>query len=989
MRKALLALSVLTLIALSCVGKLGLNLSEDPAIKSLKAYDEVDVNKWGQTELSIAQGEAILLIPLYPKGFLYPVKGKIGDSPAFEALDVDNEQIYVAPSSGKLRIGLDQLPQTPVPVGLFIFKGPDLDSIIMDLAYVQSRNPEAGFVNLALALLLKKQGEALALDQRYEEALSTFDRSLSAFQKVDAKLYSATISRLYKQKSNLYKMRGDFQQFEMNINKSMEALMVASAYYEKLSESRYSFLRFLTAEERFILLTKSNFFKVQNLTTPDWMEYGPNISLAYTSLGSFYYEAGDLQISLKYFDRAIEAAKRLNNRRSRLYAQFQLAQRYHILGLYELAEKNYLEALKYCDLRRHFDNVNFQLAMLRLKMGRIKTVNEFLRAVPARSTFTIRYLTRIGLANIYIKEKQYQKAIQELEPLQFNGPYTTNTYVPLATVAQVGGSLMQSYAKVGRVADAHRTMAELESLLEKHGKPASVQFAYLNRKAEASRELGINPVEPLREAISCLEEIRPTAAASMEYEFWENRIYAYNNLIDELQRQNDFVQALEIAEKARSRRFLDYLGMKKLGVKSSGAAVMAQQADSIMDSLSLIEKDMVEAAQAAGIKVRNVYQEGTRYTKQLENYRSKLQGVAKTDTQFGVARNIIPVSPEEIQKKLTADTTILEYYLTDGALYTWVMDRNNLNLVKQDISASEMKDLVGAFRENLFSDLLNRGVTGIKKPGKEIPNAPQKLYDLLISPVKQHIRTNKLCIVPYGILNYLPFQGLHDGKNYLIEQYAISYIPSLSVLEFLAKGEQKENYRILALGNPDLKDRDLDLPATEKEVEAIKGIFPSTEIFKREKATKGAVKKRASQFDIIHFASHGEYVPENPLASCIRLAPENEDDGRLEANEIFDMDMKADLVVTSACQTSIGQIGKGDEVVGLTRAFLYAGASSVLGSLWSINDEATSVFMKEFYPNLKTMDKAKALQHAQIKMIRSKDYSSPFYWAAFNLTGSF
>ena len=98
--------------------------------------------------------------------------------------------------------------------------------------------------------------------------------------------------------------------------------------------------------------------------------------------------------------------------------------------------------------------------------------------------------------------------------------------------------------------------------------------------------------------------------------------------------------------------------------------------------------------------------------------------------------------------------------------------------------------------------------------------------------------------------------------------------------------------------------------------------------------------------------------------------------------------MKADLVVMSACQTAIGQIRRGDEIVGLTRAFLYAGSNAVLGSLWSVSDVATSVLMKEFYSNIKDLDQAEALRKAQLMMIRSERYNAPFYWAAFSMTGS-
>ena len=216
------------------------------------------------------------------------------------------------------------------------------------------------------------------------------------------------------------------------------------------------------------------------------------------------------------------------------------------------------------------------------------------------------------------------------------------------------------------------------------------------------------------------------------------------------------------------------------------------------------------------------------------------------------------------------------------------------------------------------------------------------MYDILIAPIEAHISTPKIGIIPYGVLNYLPFQALYDGNRYLIEKFTISYIPSLSILPFIQQNDQDESPRILAFGNPDLGNAALDLPATEKEVASIKSIFPAADILKRQNASEAKAKQLAGRFNLVHFASHGEYVPEVPLAFCLRLTPGNGEDGRLEAKEVFDLELEAHLVVTSACQTAIGKINQGDEIVGLTRAFIYAGTHSVLGSLWNISDDATA-----------------------------------------------
>ncbi|MBI3599737.1 MAG: CHAT domain-containing protein, partial [Nitrospinae bacterium] len=142
-------------------------------------------------------------------------------------------------------------------------------------------------------------------------------------------------------------------------------------------------------------------------------------------------------------------------------------------------------------------------------------------------------------------------------------------------------------------------------------------------------------------------------------------------------------------------------------------------------------------------------------------------------------------------------------------------------------------------------------------------------------------------------------------------------------------------------------------------------------------------------FDIIHFATHAEFSDIDPMYSNIRLAGDNKEDGRFESAEVFSLNIKPYLVVLSACKTGLGTITSGDEIIGMNRAWIYAGTPSVISSLWSVSDISTSFLMEEFYKNLKGKPKDEALRDAEISLIKSKDYSHPFYWAPFYLTGDF
>ncbi len=262
------------------------------------------------------------------------------------------------------------------------------------------------------------------------------------------------------------------------------------------------------------------------------------------------------------------------------------------------------------------------------------------------------------------------------------------------------------------------------------------------------------------------------------------------------------------------------------------------------------------------------------------------------------------------------------------------------------------------------------------------------LYDILIKPIAPYLNKKKIGIIPHGILHYVPFAAL-KGDRYLVEDYILFYLPSATVLKFCRVKEKEFGGKILALGNPDLGNNKLDIPFALNEVKAIKKLYPDSTVLVRKSATRSAFERLSGSYDGLHFASHGIFDANRPLNSALLLSPEGSDNGRLTVNEIFDLDLDASLVTLSACQSGVSRIRAGDEMMGLPRAFIYAGAPSVVASLWNVNDEATAILMEGFYKNLRSTEKADALRKAQISMIKDPKYKKPFYWAAFSLTGDY
>ncbi len=178
----------------------------------------------------------------------------------------------------------------------------------------------------------------------------------------------------------------------------------------------------------------------------------------------------------------------------------------------------------------------------------------------------------------------------------------------------------------------------------------------------------------------------------------------------------------------------------------------------------------------------------------------------------------------------------------------------------------------------------------------------------------------------------------------------------------------------------------MDLPNAQTEAVKVAAMFPDSRALLRADASKSAVKELGSGFSMLHFATHGRFDAQKPLRSGLYLAKGSESDGVLTVSDLYSLRWDVDLVTLSACETGLGKVSNGDDVIGLTRGFLYAGARSIVASLWEVDDAATAQLMESFYRNLASHDKREALRLAQIET--RKQFPQPWYWAAFNIVGS-
>lgn len=370
----------------------------------------------------------------------------------------------------------------------------------------------------------------------------------------------------------------------------------------------------------------------------------------------------------------------------------------------------------------------------------------------------------------------------------------------------------------------------------------------------------------------------------------------------------------------------------------------------------------------------------------LQTIASRRDDLASLVPGRGAARGLA-----EIQDLLDDETTLVVYHiLSDDGSLAFVLARESFTVVA----------LPEATPENLRTAL--RGLHAWLNLDDAHPQSLRDLYTWLVAPLTGHLRTPTIGIVPHQLLHYVPFAALTDGETYFGEQYALFTLPSASTLPFIqenakqAKADGRES--AIVIGNPTAGDYDLvaslsaerdslgNLPFAEEEARTVAALC-GVEPLLRQDATEGTVRARASRADILHLAAHAKFNPVAPLSSLIALAPDDDYDGWLTVSEVYDLDLhQTDLIVLSACETQLGDLSAGDELVGLTRAFFFAGTPTVLASLWSVDDAATGELMVSFYQHWQQgMAKAEALQAAQAGV--RENHSSPFYWAAFVLNG--
>ena len=332
-----------------------------------------------------------------------------------------------------------------------------------------------------------------------------------------------------------------------------------------------------------------------------------------------------------------------------------------------------------------------------------------------------------------------------------------------------------------------------------------------------------------------------------------------------------------------------------------------------------------------------------------------------------------------LQAMLKADEVVVAYHALPDRLVAWVLSSEGVREATLPVAVkrADLARLVDAYRDALIN----------LKPAMDVGD---KIGTLLLAPLD--IPAGKrIIIVPHGPLHYLPFQALRLDGQYLIERNPISIAPSISIAARLAERTPTVAAQLVAFGNPTINPDVADpLPGAEREVHALSQQFPGATLFFKEQANKTNFQGSAPTARLLHVAAHAVADTLDPLHSKVLLADENGQPNYLEAKDVMGMDLKGTaLIALSACESGLGRVEDGDEVLGFTRSFLSAGTSTLLASLWPVSDAATETLMTTLYDDLAKGEQVQdAMRDAQRAVLANPETAHPFFWAPFNLIGN-
>ncbi|MFB2936905.1 tetratricopeptide repeat protein [Aerosakkonemataceae cyanobacterium BLCC-F154] len=758
-----------------------------------------------------------------------------------------------------------------------------------------------------------------------------------------------------------------------------------------------------------------------------------------SNIGLVYNSLGEKQKALDYYNQALPLSRAVGDREGEATTLNNIGLVYDSLGEKQKALDGYNQALPlYRAVGNRggeattLSNIGYLYDSLGEKQKALDYYNQALplyRAVGDRNgEATI--LNNIG--SMYQSLGEQQQALNYL-----------NQALPLyravgdrsgeATTLNNIGSVYYLLGEKQKALDYYnRTLPILRAVGDRRTEATTLyNFASLKRsqgnltEALTDIEAAITIVEDLRTKIGS-QELRQSYFATVQgyYQF-------YIDLLMQLHQQNPNQgydgQALYISERARARSLLELLTEATANIRTGVDPKLLEEERNLQQQLNALENRRYQL-QSGQYNEQELNEIKQKINNLLDQFKQLQAQIRTNSPRYADLKYPQPLNLQQIQQQvLDDDTLLLQYSLGKNRSYLWAVTKNSITsyvLPKQ----SEIEAAVKTFRESVTKNNTATLDTGLP------------LSKILLAPVANQLGNKRLLIVGDGALQFVPFAALplpNSPTNPLLVQNEIVTLPSASTVAIQRRQLQNrtpvaKTVAVIAdpvfnrtdsriTGNPPtptnntLSELSLNRAArnlglgedgggrifdrlqfTRTEADKILAFVPQTQrlqAFDFDASRQIATNPDLSQYQIIHFATHGLLDPVNPELSGIVLSLYDQNgksqDGFLRLHDIFNLNLPAELVVLSACETGLGENVKGEGLVGLTRGFMYAGSRRVIVSLWSVNDAATSELMAKFYQKILQGGKnpVQALREAQLEMWNSQDRRSPYYWAAFTVQG--
>lgn len=712
-----------------------------------------------------------------------------------------------------------------------------------------------------------------------------------------------------------------------------------------------------------------------------------------------------------------------------------LAITYSILGRYNdalLLFQNTLEILAHDDRQRDAALVELSISNCLLKLGRL--IDGLEHAQRARAALE-RLGGRIEIGQACLFEAQVLFNLGRIEPAkeatmraqaEFAAERSTSwlAQADLAQASLLGkdGSVSESLDLAVRAAETFdslglrqnaalaRLLAARTTLQLGHTEQAR---AYANSALETGHQLGASDI--IQPAFQILGEIERKAEhweialatfekSMMELErvrsqmmiedrsfFLRNKLSIYEDAVEASLASDQPALGLSYSERAKSRALLDLLDQRV----SIGLAAQTPADQPLVEELIALRSLRDEtvrrwqgdhALQLRGVAATTsdeIRVELARIEKRITTLWHQL---LMRNASYAREADLWQVQNTDVVPLLSRESTLVEYFVVHNELVVFVARHDGVVARRLGLSVDQLTVLMRPWQLNLAAcqDAAGRGQAPAPSLTRNANVALQRLYDALIAPIADRLQPDcDLIIVPHGPLHYLPFAALYDGQTYMADRFRIRLLPNAALLRHVRpptidlNGGRSAPNVFLAVGYSSGNQ----LPAARAEASAIANLMSGIALVE-EQATAQALLAYAPNLRALHLATHAEFRADNPLFSGLALA-----DGWLTTLDLFNWRLNASLVTLSACQTGRSVIGGGDEILGLLRALLYAGARSVVVSLWPVQDTVTAHLMERFYSALAAgMHKSAALQSAQVELRRAGNVH-PYFWAPFFLVG--